>query len=73
MLAAAATRSVLLGHQKVMAGAARAKATVPRTRAVCQRPGRMAYYKLADSHVRMLIDVALTHVGHTTAIHPEHP
>jgi len=36
-----------------------------------RRAGRMAFYKLADSHVRMLLDVALTHVGHTTAIHPE--
>ena len=34
-----------------------------------RRAGRMAYYKLADAHVRMLLDVALTHVGHTTAIH----
>ncbi len=38
-----------------------------------RRAGRMAYYKLADSHVRMLIDVALTHVGHTTSIHLERP
>ncbi len=37
-----------------------------------RRAGRMAYYKLADSHVRMLLDVALTHIGHTTAMHPEH-
>lgn len=36
-----------------------------------RRSGRMAYYRLADGHVRMLLDVALTHVGHTTAIHPE--
>jgi len=32
-----------------------------------RRAGRMAYYKLADSHVRMLLDLALIHVGHTTA------
>lgn len=38
-----------------------------------RRAGRMAYYKLADAHVRMLMDVALTHVGHTTAVHPERP
>lgn len=36
-----------------------------------RRAGRMAYYKLADSHVRMLLDVALTHVGHTISVHPE--
>lgn len=36
-----------------------------------RRAGRMAYYKLEDLHVRMLLDVALTHVGHTVAVHPE--
>lgn len=36
-----------------------------------RRSGRMAFYRLADAHVRMLLDVALTHIGHTTAIHPE--
>ena len=34
-----------------------------------RRAGRMAYYKLADAHVRMLMDIALTHVGHTTVVH----
>jgi DNA-binding transcriptional ArsR family regulator len=34
-----------------------------------RRAGRMAYYKLADAHVRLLMDVALTHVGHTTSVH----
>ncbi|TDD86394.1 ArsR/SmtB family transcription factor [Actinomadura rubrisoli] len=29
-----------------------------------RRSGRMAYYRLDDSHVRMLLDLALTHVGH---------
>lgn len=29
-----------------------------------RRAGRMAYYRLADSHVRMLLDMALTHIGH---------
>lgn len=39
-----------------------------------RRAGRMAYYRLADAHVRMLLDVALTHVGHApAAFHPEHP
>jgi ArsR family transcriptional regulator, lead/cadmium/zinc/bismuth-responsive transcriptional repressor len=37
-----------------------------------RRAGRMAYYRLADAHVRMLLDVALTHVGHAPATaHPE--
>jgi ArsR family transcriptional regulator, lead/cadmium/zinc/bismuth-responsive transcriptional repressor len=29
-----------------------------------RRSGRMAFYSLADSHVRMLLDVALTHLEH---------
>lgn len=29
-----------------------------------RRAGRMAYYRLADSHVRMLFDLAITHMGH---------
>ena len=33
-----------------------------------RRAGRMAYYKLADAHVRLLIDLALTHVGHSPAL-----
>lgn len=32
----------------------------------------MACYRLADAHVRMLLDVALTHIGHAPAAHPEH-
>lgn len=39
-----------------------------------RRSGRMAYYQLADAHVRMLLDIALTHIGHApVAAHPEHP
>jgi len=29
-----------------------------------RRVGRVAYYSLIDSHVRMLLDVALEHMGH---------
>lgn len=29
-----------------------------------RRSGRMAYYSLADSHVRMLFDLAIAHIGH---------
>lgn len=29
-----------------------------------RRAGRVAYYSLIDGHVRMLLDVALEHVGH---------
>ena len=36
-----------------------------------RRDGRMAFYRLADAHVRVLIDVALTHTQHTVAVHPE--
>ncbi|GAA4585734.1 metalloregulator ArsR/SmtB family transcription factor [Planotetraspora phitsanulokensis] len=34
-----------------------------------RRAGRMAYYRLADSHVRMLFDLAITHVGHEDGEH----
>ncbi|WP_328807678.1 ArsR/SmtB family transcription factor [Nonomuraea antri] len=36
-----------------------------------RRSGRMAYYRLEDPHVRMLLDVALAHTEHTEALHPE--
>jgi DNA-binding transcriptional ArsR family regulator len=32
-----------------------------------RRAGRMAYYRLADSHVRMLFDLAIAHIGHAEA------
>lgn len=35
------------------------------------RRGRMAYYRLDDAHVRMLLDLGLAHTLHTEAIHPE--
>ncbi|MEV0233756.1 metalloregulator ArsR/SmtB family transcription factor [Nonomuraea sp. NPDC050786] len=38
---------------------------------VARRTGRMAYYRLADPHVRMLLDLALAHTEHTEAVHPE--
>lgn len=34
------------------------------------RDGRIAYYALADSHVRILLELALEHVGHTVLLHP---
>lgn len=37
-----------------------------------RRSGRMAYYAVADAHVRMLLDVALAHVEHSEMIH-DHP
>jgi DNA-binding transcriptional ArsR family regulator len=37
-----------------------------------RRAGRMAYYRLEDAHVRMLLDLAMAHTEHTQAIHPEH-
>ncbi|MER7212788.1 metalloregulator ArsR/SmtB family transcription factor [Streptosporangium sp. NPDC000239] len=36
-----------------------------------RRAGRMVYYRLADPHVRMLLDVALVHIEHTELLHPE--
>lgn len=40
-----------------------------------RRAGRMAFYSLADAHVRMLLDLALTHVAHSELIHdgPAYP
>ena len=34
-----------------------------------RRSGRMAYYALADAHVRLLLDVALTHIEHSVLVH----
>jgi DNA-binding transcriptional ArsR family regulator len=36
-----------------------------------RRAGRMTYYRLADAHVRLLVDVGLSHAQHTEAVHPE--
>jgi DNA-binding transcriptional ArsR family regulator len=33
-----------------------------------RRSGRRSYYRLADSHVRMLLDTALAHTEHTKAL-----
>ncbi|WP_407941432.1 ArsR/SmtB family transcription factor [Metallococcus carri] len=33
-----------------------------------QRRGRMAYYRLDDGHVRMLLDLGLTHTQHTSTL-----
>lgn len=35
-----------------------------------RRAGRMSYYRLADSHVRLLLDVGLQHIGHSWALQP---
>lgn len=36
-----------------------------------RRQGRMMYYRLDDAHVRMLLDLALTHIQYTHALHQE--
>jgi ArsR family transcriptional regulator, lead/cadmium/zinc/bismuth-responsive transcriptional repressor len=36
-----------------------------------RREGRMAYYRLADDHVRQVLETALAHAVHTELIHPE--
>ena len=36
-----------------------------------RRSGRMAYYQLADAHVRVLLDTALEHAGHSALAHGE--
>ncbi|MDQ6840410.1 MAG: metalloregulator ArsR/SmtB family transcription factor [Actinomycetota bacterium] len=33
-----------------------------------RRAGRMSFYRLADSHVRLLLDVGLAHTGHTSSV-----
>lgn len=33
-----------------------------------RRSGRRAFYRLADAHVRMLLDLALTHHAHATPL-----
>ena len=37
-----------------------------------RRSGRMAYYALADTHVQLLLDMALAHIEHSRLV-PEHP
>jgi DNA-binding transcriptional ArsR family regulator len=34
------------------------------------RRGRMAYYRLDDAHVRMLLDLGLTHAQHAVGVTP---
>lgn len=34
------------------------------------REGRIAYCALADTHVRVLLELAVEHVGHTVLLHP---
>lgn len=36
-----------------------------------RRSGRMAYYRLDDAHVRMLLDLAVAHIEHSEVMHPE--
>ncbi|WP_106397587.1 ArsR/SmtB family transcription factor [Actinocorallia populi] len=36
-----------------------------------RRSGRMAYYRLDDAHVRMLLDLAVAHIEHCEVMHPE--
>ena len=33
-----------------------------------RRSGRHVFYRLDDSHVRLLLDLAITHVGHSPAV-----
>lgn len=34
-----------------------------------RRAKRMAFYRLEDSHVRMMLDVGLAHTGHSAILH----
>lgn len=33
-----------------------------------RRAGRVVFYRLGDNHVRMLLDLAITHAGHSSAV-----
>lgn len=33
-----------------------------------RRAGRVIFYRLGDAHVRMLLDMAITHAGHSPAV-----
>jgi len=33
-----------------------------------RRAGRVVFYRLGDSHVRMLLDLAITHAGHSPVV-----
>jgi len=35
-----------------------------------RRAGRMAYYRLDDAHVRMLLDLAVAHIEHGEGVRP---
>jgi DNA-binding transcriptional ArsR family regulator len=36
-----------------------------------RREGRMVHYRLADEHVRQLLQIALQHAEHSVLMHPE--
>jgi DNA-binding transcriptional ArsR family regulator len=36
-----------------------------------RRAGRMAFYRLADRHVQVLLDTAFAHAEHSVIVHPE--
>lgn len=36
-----------------------------------RREGRHAFYRLADSHVQVLLDTAFEHAEHSSLVHPE--
>jgi DNA-binding transcriptional ArsR family regulator len=36
-----------------------------------RRAGRMAFYRLADAHVQVLLDTAFEHAEHSALVHPE--
>lgn len=37
-----------------------------------RRDHRMAFYRLEDNEVRMLLDVGFSHTGHTSVVHLAH-
>jgi DNA-binding transcriptional ArsR family regulator len=79
MLAALLDAEASVGRLAALAGMSESSAShalrLLRAHRIVQarRQGRMVHYRLADEHVRQLLEVALEHAGHSVLIHPETP
>ncbi len=77
LLAALRTGEASVGHLAELAGLSESATShalrLLRAHRVVQvrRAGRMAFYRLADTHVQVLLDTAFAHAGHSTIVHPE--
>jgi ArsR family transcriptional regulator, lead/cadmium/zinc/bismuth-responsive transcriptional repressor len=77
LLAALRSGEASVGHLARLAGLSESATShalrLLRAHRVVQvrRAGRMAFYQLADAHVRVLLDTAFEHAGHSALVHPE--